>query len=413
MAQILHRETGEVLFEAEGLTIRETLFEAYRKKVELHSTDLRGADLRGADLSGLNLSEAFLLAADLHEADLHEADLSKAILRVANLRGADLRGANLRGANLSGADLQGANLRETFLREAFLHSVNLSSVNLRGANLRGVNLSGANLSGVNLSGANLREANLRSANLREAYLRSANLRSANLSSVNLLGADLLGADLLGADLREADLREADLSGADLSGADLSGTIIKDIRFGIKKKNGEGQLYIAIPGKIELLDAERVTNAAGAVMEAIGFELKQINEPIIGSFFKELWFLIKKTFTPQQIEENIEKAKDALEAIYLDKPMAEAQSDISTSTAALIKSIEHLDEAVIRLARIILVKAVIDGKTVLLTTTITLDLGRLLDSNPTLLHDPAQMYKLLTSNSQERSLPSQPDVGMVE
>ena len=76
--QIRHKNTGAVIREVEGDT-------------------LRGADLREADLSGADLSWA-----DLRGANLSWADLSGADLRGANLRGADLRGADLRGADLRG-----------------------------------------------------------------------------------------------------------------------------------------------------------------------------------------------------------------------------------------------------------------------------------------------------------------------
>lgn len=100
MGQILHRDTGEVLFEYRG-------------------------PLRKADLSGAKLSFASMQGADLRDADLTRADL----------READLR-ANLTGANLTGADLTWAELREADLRGA----------NLTGADVRGAKLTGATLS---------------------------------------------------------------------------------------------------------------------------------------------------------------------------------------------------------------------------------------------------------------------------
>lgn len=69
--KILHKNTGKVLYEVEGDTLRA----AY----------LRGADLRGANLEGANLEDA----------NLREADLRGAYLRDANLRGTYLEGAKI------------------------------------------------------------------------------------------------------------------------------------------------------------------------------------------------------------------------------------------------------------------------------------------------------------------------------
>lgn len=87
--------TLKVLFEyeEENNSIKATLEEAVRKKVDLHGANLSGADLRGANL----------YRADLRGADLYRADLFKVNLYGANLSEANLHRANLIGANLGGA----------------------------------------------------------------------------------------------------------------------------------------------------------------------------------------------------------------------------------------------------------------------------------------------------------------------
>ena len=126
--QILHRITGEVILEYEGV-------------------------LRDRDLTRVNLSEANLSGANLIVANLTGADLSGANLTRADLAGADLIGVNLFGGNLIGANLNGANLAG-----ANLSGANLTVADLTGANLTGADLTGADLSGVNLTRVNLSEA---------------------------------------------------------------------------------------------------------------------------------------------------------------------------------------------------------------------------------------------------------------
>jgi len=106
--KILHRQSGDALYEDSAPTMRKTVEAAVRAGADLRDANLGSADLRGADLRGANLRGA----------DLGGADLRGANLGSANLRGADLGGANLRGADLGGADLRGAYLRGAYLRGA-------------------------------------------------------------------------------------------------------------------------------------------------------------------------------------------------------------------------------------------------------------------------------------------------------
>ncbi len=170
MAQIKNRYTEEVIYEAEGLSIKDTLEKAVANKA-----NLRGADLIDANLSDANLSEADLSEADLSEANLIEADLSGA-----NLIGADLSGANLIDANLIGANLHDANLIGTDLIDA-----DLIDAGLIDADLSDANLIDANLSEVDLSGANLSDANL-----SKAYLFGTRFLGSRLEATNLLNSEI-------------------------------------------------------------------------------------------------------------------------------------------------------------------------------------------------------------------------------
>ena len=140
--------SGKLLFELEieNNSIKRTIEEAIKQKI-----DLRNADLRGAVLIGANLSRA----------DLSRADLSRADLRGADLRGAVLICTNLSGTYLIDTVLICADLRDADLRGAVLIGANLSRADLNGADLRGANLRSADLIDANLSGVKNKEtANL-------------------------------------------------------------------------------------------------------------------------------------------------------------------------------------------------------------------------------------------------------------
>ena len=65
-------------FEKENNTIKDTVLEAIKQKIDLNFADLSNVDLSYANLRGANLSFADLSLADLSGANLSNADLSSA-----------------------------------------------------------------------------------------------------------------------------------------------------------------------------------------------------------------------------------------------------------------------------------------------------------------------------------------------
>ena len=103
--KILHRFSGEVIFEHKSGSWKVVIAAAIKAKADLRFADLSSADLSSADLRSADLSSANLSSADLRFADLRSADLRFADLSFANLSSANLRSADLRSADLSSADL--------------------------------------------------------------------------------------------------------------------------------------------------------------------------------------------------------------------------------------------------------------------------------------------------------------------
>ena len=111
---------GDVLFEyeKENNTVKDTVEEAVRQKVNLNEASLNGANLDRANLDGASLNGANLYRANLNGANLYRASLDGANLNEASLNGASLNGASLDGANLNGASLNGASLNGASLYRA-------------------------------------------------------------------------------------------------------------------------------------------------------------------------------------------------------------------------------------------------------------------------------------------------------
>ena len=170
---------GNIIFkyDCEDNTIKKTVEEAVRQKVDLFYVDFYGADLSFANLKGAHLNNAYLSFANLKGAHLNNAyvcnaDLSFAILCSANLKEANLSEANLNYANFYGADLRCSQLNKASLNNADLFKANLYGADLSNTDFSYAKFNGADLSCTNLSGANLCCANFSYADLSNSVFHN-------------------------------------------------------------------------------------------------------------------------------------------------------------------------------------------------------------------------------------------------
>lgn len=155
------------------------------------------------------------------------------------------------------------------------------------------------------------------------------------------------------------------------------------------------LYIALPQRqIDLFVIETIQNACGDMMEVLGFELKQKDEPVYGSFFQFSKFKLKYPKTTREIEDSFNKAKVALEARYLNLPAAEATEKYVNAASNLINSLQGIEESVMRIGALLVVKNTIDGKTKILAETLSPQLMLLFESNPQLMNSPSTVYQMI-------------------
>ncbi len=167
------------------------------------------------------------------------------------------------------------------------------------------------------------------------------------------------------------------------------------------KNKEADVYIAIPQKdTDLFQVESLQNAVGGLMEALGYEMETKEEPILGSFFQRLKFLLKEPKTQEELAKAYKIVKLAAETKYVGNPTADETQKIADATAKLIEAASKFDTVVIRAERILLVKAEINGKTHLKVQTLSPTLMQLLDEQPQLMDNPELMMQLI-SNKQSK------------
>lgn len=137
------RSDGVLLFNAEGLNLKETLIAARDKGIKLFGANLRNADLSRTDLHKIELFNADLSGANLWKANLSEANLERANLSKANLSEANLWKTVFYSADLSTANLEKANLICTDLSYASLRYSMMFKADLSGADLRFADLTSA------------------------------------------------------------------------------------------------------------------------------------------------------------------------------------------------------------------------------------------------------------------------------
>ena len=164
------------------------------------------------------------------------------------------------------------------------------------------------------------------------------------------------------------------------------------------------LDVNLPQKeIPLLVRERIQNAAGAFMEALGYELEAEDEPFFGSFFQTLWYKLKSSVTPEKAAQLADDGMEALRA-QLNKTSAETTAALAGAAAELIMSLEHVDEAAIRLGTILVVKVTESGVPRVIVTEISMSLRHKLQEHPQFLRDPKAVMRFIEEKEVETLTP---------
>ncbi|MCG2615193.1 PUR family DNA/RNA-binding protein [Terrimonas sp. NA20] len=161
---------------------------------------------------------------------------------------------------------------------------------------------------------------------------------------------------------------------------------------------ESDIEIYIPQKeVSVLDGERITNACGDFMEALGFEVKTEDEPIYRSFWKKILFVFKKEVSPEEFEKLFRKGKSALELKHVDLPSAEQTEKLATAAQKIVDSLDSFEEGVVRLGTLIVLKKNVNGKSKIVIQQINHDMAKILDDKPQLMKSLQTLYELLTGD----------------
>jgi len=176
--------SGKVLFEynAENNTVKKTLEEAIKQRINLCRLDLYGADLSGIFLNG----DYFV------DTNFEGADLSRSILKDVEIRDSNLKGVNLNYAHMINCKLSKHNV--------FCH-----------ATLNYINVLGLRSDDTDFSYANLDYACFRRSHLEHGNFSYVSLHFATLYEVSLRGSILTKANVYGTHFNRVYFDEANLN----------------------------------------------------------------------------------------------------------------------------------------------------------------------------------------------------------
>jgi len=125
-----------------------------------------------------------------------------------------------------------------------------------------------------------------------------------------------------------------------------------------------------------------------------------------SLWKTLRFKLRKGTSPEAGREMIglaqnalNLAKDGLEHHYIDGPEAEAAMKLATAASTVIASLAGVEDAVLRIGPLLLVKCTQNGVCRIAAQTISPKLRRLLDENPRMLQSSEVLFAMLAEEKE--------------
>ena len=99
---------------------------------------------------------------------------------------------------------------------------------------------------------------------------------------------------------------------------------------------------------------------------------------------------------QEAGEVYDEMKEALRRKHIDVEGATAFEKRANATAAMLKSLEPYENAIVRLGDVIVAKSNIDGKQCLVVETVSPKLARDLEQHPGILNDPKRFIEFVES-----------------
>jgi hypothetical protein len=130
------------------------------------------------------------------------------------------------------------------------------------------------------------------------------------------------------------------------------------------------------------------------MEAMGLELKQDEEPIFGSWFKEVWFKFWGGATSEDAKQVYQEGADALRAHVEGSTVPEQSAKLMAAAGDLIRSLEDIPNAAVRLGNAMLLKQTINSEPQIWIETVSPAIMRELERQPLTMRHPESVMSFI-------------------
>lgn len=156
----------------------------------------------------------------------------------------------------------------------------------------------------------------------------------------------------------------------------------------------GHLYLKTD---DFLTAEDTYYKYKQFFESFGFEFIEEGHFRQGSWIKEN--IIARFLKAKNSDEGkrvIYKAKKAIDLALIDKTQSEINKNNAEAASALLKSMEQAEEGIAQLDTLFVVKAIINGKTIIKVLTLNIEQMAQLNANPQLQNSPQELLNAFGS-----------------
>ena len=159
---------------------------------------------------------------------------------------------------------------------------------------------------------------------------------------------------------------------------------------------DADAFINIPQKnIGLKTGLELSRALIDFLSSLGFELVSEQPPVIGSFRQKLAFRHKAP-NEASLRQKYEEAQQILERGQLQIQAVKASAKQIAAAARLLAEVNKVDQALVRVGPLFIVKATTNGTAKLIVETLTPEQAMALDQKPTFASDPVMMANFFST-----------------
>lgn len=162
--------------------------------------------------------------------------------------------------------------------------------------------------------------------------------------------------------------------------------------------GEYPFIRFLPCKIYLSEETNVDNIYSKSLQLLDqFGFKKANEfPVErSSFFQKLFFKSKEILSREDVQEELEKLKRAIELAFLQIKQAEIDEKQADAASSLIKSLESTESAALQIGSLLIIKTKTEKGASIFSRSLTPKEMICIDKNPELLKNPNEILNILS------------------